>query len=277
MRSERRGLGGQGLHRVPVARRDQGARGHPRAADAEHVGQREEVGGVLQGHAAGGAEAQLGKGAREARSSATPPTGTAGNSLRVEKPRSAALIASLAVATPGRRGMRACSAMRASRGLSPGETAKTAPASALRSRSSGLRTVPVPTMAPGTWTATRCTARSASAVRRVNSSTGRPPATRASASATASPASSTTSTGITGAAASSARSPAWGPTSGEGIGELRERWGGVGGDRGGWASGRVGRRAALRAWAGGRRRARPGPPARASRRRCCGHSQRRFR
>ena len=60
----------------------------------------------------------------------------------------------------------------------------------------GLRTVPAPTMAPGTC-AMSPMARMATGVRRVTSSTGRPAPTRVSASAFQSPSPSRTSTGIT--------------------------------------------------------------------------------
>ena len=82
----------------------------------------------------------------------------------------------------------------------PGLTTKRAPAATAWSNWRGFSTVPAPTVAPATSLIARM-ASSATGVRSVTSSAGRPPATSASANGRAVARSSTTMTGITGASA----------------------------------------------------------------------------
>ncbi len=137
-----------------------------------------------------------GKTGAKALSIATPPAGTAGKNFRYSNPAAMAAITSVAVATPGKSGT---GPSRRAPSASPGLTANFAPASAQRSRSRGFSTVPAPGMAPSTSWAMRRMAPMAAGVRRVTSSIGRPPATRARPSGTAWASSSMVSTGTTGA------------------------------------------------------------------------------
>src|SRR5690606_8617017 len=137
-------------------------------------------------------------GAASAFNAGSPPAAMAGKNLKWVRPRSSPCMISPAVAIPGRKGTPASMAAAPSRSVRPGETMNLLPASIAALSSSGLVTVPAPTIAPSTSRIARI-ASSAAGVRRVTSRTRSPPATSASASATASSASSTTSTGITGA------------------------------------------------------------------------------
>ncbi len=105
---------------------------------------------------------------------------------------------SLAVAAPGRSGRPSSSQAAIRRSVAPGETPKVAPAAFAALTSAGVKSVPAPTMPPGTSAMARI-ASSATGVRSVTSSAGRPPATSASARGRACARSSITSTGTTGA------------------------------------------------------------------------------
>mmetsp|Transcript_22913 Transcript_22913/g.38482 ORF Transcript_22913/g.38482 Transcript_22913/m.38482 type:complete len:250 (+) Transcript_22913:670-1419(+) len=108
-------------------------------------------------------------------------------------------MASDAEEAPGRSGKPSASLASSNILVAPGETPKVAPASLAALTSAGVSSVPAPTMPPGTSAMARITSRAAG-VRRVTSSAGKPPATRASASGLAWATSSTTSTGTIGAA-----------------------------------------------------------------------------
>ncbi len=85
---------------------------------------------------------------------------------------------------PGRKATSLAIAALPSFSVRPGETMNCAPASTAASSCSGFRTVPAPTIAPGTLAISRI-ASSAQGVRSVTSRQGKPPATSASASGTA--------------------------------------------------------------------------------------------
>ncbi|MNT55276.1 hypothetical protein D3C72_1925000 [compost metagenome] len=110
-------------------------------------------------------------------------------------------MASLAVATPGSSEIPAPCAPAASAGVRPGDTANCAPASRTACSCSTFSTVPAPTQACGSAAATALMASSATGVRSVISSSGRPPVTSASLTCRASSTEWNSSTGITGTSA----------------------------------------------------------------------------
>ena len=81
-RFERGGLLGELADRQPVAVLHQCIRRHPRSAHAQHIGQRQVLGGIVQMDAAGGTEAHVRKHRMHARSMPVPPACWAGNSLQ---------------------------------------------------------------------------------------------------------------------------------------------------------------------------------------------------
>ena len=99
---------------------------------------------------------------------------------------------------PGKNGMSLAMAALPNLSVNPGETMNSAPAAMALSKPGMSTMVPAPTIAPGTFFISAI-ASNAAAVRNVTSSTGNPPATKASAMARAWAASSITSTGMTGA------------------------------------------------------------------------------
>ena len=100
-----------------------------------------------------------------------PPDGSAGKNFSTGKPRAASAIASDTVAQPGSAGTGASASACARSGGVPGLTRKSAPASTACVTSSGLMTVPTPTMMSGTSAMMARTASSAAGVRSVISTT----------------------------------------------------------------------------------------------------------
>ena len=137
------------------------------------------------------------KGPSRARSALVPPAASAGKNLKCRRPRSSPRMISLAVATPGKKGISAAMAARARPSVRPGDTMKSAPAASAASSPAASITVPAPTIAPSTAFISRMTS-SATWVRSVTSMTARPPATNASATTCARARSSMTSTGMSG-------------------------------------------------------------------------------
>ena len=193
------GRAGGGLgDAVPVAGRDGGAGHHPRAADADHIGQLQISRRVLQRHAAGRAEFELrqrrGKGGEQRR-----PAGRLGGKNFANRSR--------ARSAPWPRRRWRCPAAAApgtgdgvqQRPVAPGETANCAPAATASSNCAGVRTVPAPTNASGTSSAMARIACSPAPVRKVTSIAGSPPPTSARASGTASFTGRSITTGMTGA------------------------------------------------------------------------------
>mmetsp|Transcript_126313 Transcript_126313/g.252381 ORF Transcript_126313/g.252381 Transcript_126313/m.252381 type:complete len:209 (-) Transcript_126313:25-651(-) len=135
-------------------------------------------------------------GAQMAFRAEAPPLASAGKNFIMERPRPIAASISVGVATPGITGIPRARHQRTTSGLRPGDTIKRAPASTAFAACAGDRIVPAPRMAPGTPAAIRRSDSSAAAVRKTTSTTGRPPATRASARGTARSASGTATTGI---------------------------------------------------------------------------------
>mmetsp|Transcript_87161 Transcript_87161/g.241679 ORF Transcript_87161/g.241679 Transcript_87161/m.241679 type:complete len:209 (+) Transcript_87161:341-967(+) len=130
-------------------------------------------------------------------SAETPPLASAGKNFTRVRPKRKASSTSVGVATPGMTGTPRCLHHLTTSGFSPGETMNWAPALTAFSACAGERIVPAPQRAFGTPWAMRFNASSAAAVRKTTSTTGRPPATRASARASAPSALGTATTGTT--------------------------------------------------------------------------------
>src|SRR6186997_90911 len=139
-----------------------------------------------------------GKGSATALSQRVPPDGSAGKNFSTGKPKAASVMASETVAQPGSAGTGASASAWARSAGVPGLTRKSAPASTACAMSSGLVTVPTPTIISSTSAMIARTASIAAGVRNVISTTFSPPARSARASGTASAARSIVTTGMTG-------------------------------------------------------------------------------
>src|SRR5688572_24328512 len=134
---------------------------------------------------------------------AAPPDASAGKNFSSVQPASSTASTSETVAVPGRNGSPVSAIAPSSDGVEPGDTRNCAPASRASFAWPGVTIVPAPTRISGTSAAIARIASSATGVRRVSSTTGSPPATRARATGTACAGSSTTTTGTTGTRESS--------------------------------------------------------------------------
>src|SRR5689334_8853631 len=111
----------------------------------------------------------FGNGPASPRSALIPPDDSAGKNFARSKPCASACINSDAVAIPGANGRLLAAAAFRSSGVAPGLIPNLAPSDSARARSSGLRIVPMPTIASGTSAMIAFAASIATGVRKVTS------------------------------------------------------------------------------------------------------------